>query len=151
MDISPYLSALSKVYRLKKLPEQDGCRIWQVRKRGIRRGTPFFLAFFDLFYLPENEHKMREALSHMPLPPLKPWQTPKILVLCSYNGMVDLTQDDLRSFTKEALINYLLLWRDRGIWMGADTFYRGDSDEPRQVRLLLTAVTAQAVQPQEES
>ena len=149
MDISPYLSAMSGIYRIKKLPIPENIRsefpaaqVFQIKRRGLFH-EPLFLAFFDLFYLPENEHRMRQAISRLPLPPSHFWQTKKVLVLCSYNGMIDLSGDDLRSFTADALINYLLLERENGRWLGRDTFYEGSGDEPGRVLALLRRIQAE--------
>lgn len=142
MDVTPYLSALSRYYHLKKVQERDGMRVWQMQKKGRLFQSSLFLACTDLFYLPENEYRMREALSHMALPVRFRWQTPCIIVLCSYNGMIDLSRDDLRSFTDRALINYLLLERESGIWIGEDTFYRGGAPIPREVRRILQTASA---------
>lgn len=146
MDISPYLAALGRCYRLKKLDEVPHLRLWEARKRGLFGREIFFLGYSDLFYLPENEHILRGAVAKAHLPIRHPWQTRKVLVLCSYNGMQDLRGDDLRSFTENALINYLLLQRQEGIWIGEDTFFRGGSSLPRQVREMLQGVTAQLLQ-----
>lgn len=149
MDISPYLSSLSREYRIEKLPIPDEIRrefpaaqSYRIKRRGLFH-APIFLTFFDLFYLPEHEHRMREAISRLPLHLPHAWQTKRVLVLCSYNGMVDLSGDDLRSFTTDALINYLLLWRENGRWLGSETFAGDYRDDPGRVLRLLRETEAQ--------
>ncbi len=137
MDFSPYLSAISSFYRLTPLGgtgKENDLKRYLVRRRGILPHAPFVLALADVFYLPENEHKLREAVESFDLTRHFRHRTPCVLVLCSYNGMVDLSHDDLRSVTPDTLINYLLIERESGDCLGQDTFFKGGSNDPARIR-----------------
>ncbi len=110
-------------------------KLYFVKQKGLFHRS-FVLAISPLFYLPENEHAMRRAIEGSKLGAYFGHHAPCVLVVCSYNGMIDLSGDDLRSVAGNALINYLLLWREEMVWLGQDTFYAGGDDTPRRVREL---------------